>query len=516
MISNAMKPLFYYIIAIMLFLTVETNGQSSSNSLDIEITLETDSMSKANLLDTISKVANVFFSYNPELIKADQLVKIKLKNTLISSVLLQLIDTKTVGFSALDNQIILYPNETKKDSTEKKPLYKIIKGSVSDVKKEESISFCNIAIVGKAIGTMSNLDGNFTIKIPEENFNDTLRFSCVGFLVQDLPIASIDTSVTIQVQLDKRIYKLNTINVVHYDASEILAHFYDNIVKNYESHYTLFTTFYREIVQENSAYTDISEAVLKVVKAPYNRGVMDDHVKFIKGRKSSDTQAYDDIKFKLKGGPYYITKLDVVKNNESFINPEFNHLYVYEYEKKTVIDGRETYVLSFSPINNLRDILYEGFLYIDCQTWALSRVEFSYTRQGLKEARRLMIEKEPREYKAIPAELTYMVQYKLINDKWYLQNARSLMQIKLYNREKKQKTKFKSISEILTTNIERGDFQRFSRSEIFKPSEFFTEKIVSYDKDLWDDYNTIQPEDELNEAIKNFDNHDLIITEKPE
>src|SRR5574344_496050 len=180
-----MKPLFYYIIAIMLFLTVETNGQSSSNSLDIEITLETNSMSKANLLDTISKVANVFFSYNPELIKADQLVKIKLENTRISSVLLQLIDTKTVGFSSLDNQIILYPNETKKDSTEKKPLYKIIKGSVSDVKKEESISFCNIAIVGKAIGTMSNLDGNFTIKIPEENFNDTLRFSCVGFLVQD-------------------------------------------------------------------------------------------------------------------------------------------------------------------------------------------------------------------------------------------------------------------------------------------------------------------------------------------
>jgi len=73
-----MKPLFYYMIAIMLFLTVETNGQSSSNSLDIEITLETDSMSKANLLDTISKVANVFFSYNPELIEADRLVKLKL------------------------------------------------------------------------------------------------------------------------------------------------------------------------------------------------------------------------------------------------------------------------------------------------------------------------------------------------------------------------------------------------------------------------------------------------------
>lgn len=511
-----MKPLFYYIIVIALLLTVNANGQDSSNSLDIEITLNTDSISKADLLDTIGKVANVFFSYNPELIEADHLVKPELKSTKISSILIQIIDLEKVGFSSLDNQIILFPTTTVKDSTEKKPVFKIIKGAVTDMKNEESVPFCNIAIVGKAIGTMSNLDGNFTIKIPEENFNDTLRFSCLGFLVQDWPIVTINTDEKIEIQLDKRIYTLKTINVVHYDVSEILTNFYNNISVNYENKYTLLTTFYREIVQENSAYTDISEAVLKVVKAPYSNVVKDDLVKFIKGRKSSNTQPYDEIRFRLKGGPYYITKLDVVKNNESFINPEFRHLYVYEYEKKTLIDGRETYIISFLPISNLRDILYEGYLYIDCQSWALSRIEFSYTRQGLKEARRLMIEKEPKEYKAIPTELTYTVQYKLVDNKWYLLGARSLMQIKLNNREKKQKTKFKSISEMQTTNIEKGDFQRFSRSEIFKPSEFFTEKIVDYDKDFWDDYNIIQPEDDLNDALKDFENHDLIITEKPQ
>jgi hypothetical protein len=126
----------------------------------------------------------------------------------------------------------------------------------------------------------------------------------------------------------------------------------------------------------------------------------------------------------------------------------------------------------------------------------------------------MMIEKEPKEFKAIPSELAYTVQYGLYEGKWYLLNAQSSMQIKLINREKKQKTKFNSTSEILITDIEKGDFQRFSRNEIFKPSEFFTEKIVTYDQGFWENYNVIEPEEELEHAIKNFENHDMIITNK--
>jgi|WetSurMetagenome_2_1015567.scaffolds.fasta_scaffold61550_2 hypothetical protein len=513
LISTAMKTCHFIIAAFLLLLAVHSKGQQGINPLEIEITLETDSLTKAALLDSISSKTNVHFSYNPELLGAREKVKISNEKTTIFSILKNITNPEALGFHSLDNQIILYP--LKSDENEEKTVVKnqfiIIRGKVTDQKKEEPIPFCNIAIIGKAVGTISNNDGNFSIKIPLKYQSDTLRFSCLGFLPFDIPIANISDSL-LSVELAKTVYYLKTVDIVLYHPALVLQNFFENIDKNYNDKYTLFTTFYREIIQENSNYTDVSEAVLKVLKAPYSNEFNDDVVKFIKGRKSSNVQPFDEIKFRLKGGPYYITKLDVIKNQESFINPEFIHLYTYEFKNRTLIDGRATIVISFTPIYNLRDLLYEGLLYFDIETWALSRIEFNYTKQGLQEARRLMIEKEPKGCKAIPTELSYQVQYSLIDQKWYLHSARSLMQIKILNREKKQKTKFRSISEILTTNIEVGNLQHFNRKEIFSPNEFFTEKINGYDKEFWEDYNVIEPEEELNNALKNFEDHDLIIT----
>lgn len=508
-----MKLFRIYMSIVLLLLFAEVKGQSDSNKLDFTITIESDSITKAELLDSISAIADVYFSYNPVLLEADKLIKPKYVNATIFSVILDIIDQNKLGFHALDNQIILYPLKIEKEEAEQKPVFKTIRGSVSDVKNEEPIPFCNISILGKGKGTISNQNGNFSFKIPEELFKDTLRFSCIGYTPYDIPIKNVGDSI-LSIILDKTVYNLSSVNVVYYDPKDVLDKFFEKMYSNYEKDYTLLTSFYRETVKENSSYTDVSEAVLNILKAPYNNGFKDDLVKFVKGRKSSDVQPFDDIKFRLKGGPYYITKLDVVKNEESFINREFSHLYVYNYEKRTLIAGRPVVIISFTPIYNLRDILYEGVLYFDIETWALARVEFNYTKQGLKEARRMMIEKEPKEFKAIPSELAYTVQYGLYEGKWYLLSAQSSMQIKLINREKKQKTKFNSTSEILITDIEKGDFQRFSRNEIFKPSEFFTEKIVSYDQGFWENYNVIEPEEELEHAIKNFENHDMIITNK--
>ncbi len=508
-----MKHLYHYIIVILIILSIKSNGQSGGSVLEKFISLETDSITKADLLDSISNIADVYFSYNPQLLEADNLVKTEIKNRTIFSILYEIINPEVLGFHALDNQIILYPIKIEKDTLDAVIKQKVITGIVKDVKNEEPVEFCNIALMGKGKGTISNQDGEYIIKIPEEFFNDTLRFSCLGFFPYDVPICEIKDDV-LNIELEKTVYNISTVDVKYYDPIEILNQFIDRMYNNYEKEYTLFTTFYRETVKENSSYTDVSEAVLNLLKAPYNNGFKDDLVKFVKGRKSSNVQAFDDIRFRLKGGPYYITKLDVVKNNESFINKEFLHLYIFNYERKTLIDGRPTVVVSFYPIYNLRDILYEGLLYFDIKTWALSRVEFNYTKQGLKEARRMMIEKEPKEFKAVPAELSYVVEYKLYEGKWYLFSAQSTMQIKLYNKEKKQKTMFESVAEILVTDIEKGDFQRFSRNEIFKPSEFFTEKIDSYDTGFWENYNVIQPEEELEHAIKNFDNHDMIFTNK--
>lgn len=487
-----------------------SNAQSGNNTLNKEITFHADSISKSSLLDSLTKLYNLHFSYSPELLASEQKVSLNLVRQPLYSVLKQIINPELVDYKALDNQIIFFPIQSD-ESAEIIVPYKTLTGCVREGKKERPIPYCNIGIVGKAIGTMTNIDGDFVIKIPQELWSDTLIFSCMGFDAQYYPVAEIESS-KLNVELWQRNFQLKPVDIIQYNPELVLEYFDKNISKNYDKEFSLFTTFYREMIKENEVYTDISEAVLQVMKAPYAAQSQNDHVKFLKGRKGAELKPLNDIRFRLKGGPYYITKLDIIKNQESFINPEFRHLYEYEFERKVLIDDREAAVISFSPIYSVRDILYEGKLFVDIETWAISRIEFQYTKQGLKEARHSLIQKEPKHCKAIPTELKYSVQYKLIDNKWYLFSAQSSLKVKINNREQKERTKFQSVAEILTTNIEKGDFQHFTKQEIFRSNEIFTDKIVSYDKLFWENYNVIQPEEELINALKNFENQNLVIT----
>lgn len=489
-----------------------TKAQSGNRTLNMNVTVHTDSITKSALLDSLSQKYNLHFSYNPVLLGAGEMVQIELKNEPLFTVLSKLVDPQLLNFKAFDNQIVFFPVQDLHKDTQL-PSFKVIKGTVYSDKKMETVPYCNISIVGKALGTMSNGNGEFAFKIPENLWNDTLGFSCLGYEMLFYPLSFFSDSAT-NIVLNPKNYALRAVDVIRYDPEKVLNEIEANRFKNYETDYTLLTTFYRELTLENNEFTDISEAVLEVMKSPYSNEIKDDHVKFLKGRKGAEVKPFNDVKFKMMGGPYYITKLDVIKNNESFVNPEFWHLYQYEFEGITLIENRESIILSFRPISNMRDILFDGKLYIDVETWGIARVEFEYTKQGIKAARSMLIQKEPKKCEAVPTSLDYIIQYKYIGQKWYLLSARSSIQVKLNSKEKKQKTKFHNISEILTTNIEKGDLEQFSRKEIFRSNEVFTDKIVSYDKAFWENYNVIKPEEKLVKALKNFDDQNLIITYK--
>lgn len=505
-----MKLFRLNILAVLLLLALASKGQLGSNVLNRLISFDADSITKTTFLDSIALVYNIHFSYNPDLLEADQLISIHANNQPLFTILKSITNLEILDFKALENQVIFFPVIAEESAKIIKPIIKAM-GVVYTDRNQETIPYCNIGIKNKALGSITNMNGEFTVLIPEKYINDTLCFSAIGYEVQYLAIKQIPAD-SLQIVLPRKIYHLKSIDIVRYNPLAVLDSVYSKINNNYENEHTLLTTFYRELIKENEEFTDVSEAVLQVLKAPYKRSIADDKVKFLKGRKGTVVKPLNDIRFRLKGGPYYITKLDVVKNHESFINEEFKHLYSYQFEKVIKMDDRETIVLNFSPINNLKDILFEGTIYIDRLTWAVARTDFQYTRQGLKEARRTLIQKEPKHSKAIPTQLEYSVKYKMIQGKWYVHNARSSMKIKINNREEKVRTKFHSIAELLTTNIEKGKFDNFTRQEIFKSNEIFTDKIVSYDEDFWKSYNVITPEQDLIDALKTFDNQNLVIT----
>lgn len=505
-----MNRIRLHIVLLGLLLANVVCGQSSSEALNQLITFNANSISKASLLDSLSVRYKLHFSYNPELVDAEHRVDCDFMNVPLYQALNNIVDRDFVDFKAIENQIIFFPIQ-EDESAEILLPFKVIRGKIIDVKKSEAIPYCNIGIVGKAMGTMSNGSGEFVVKVPQNYFADTLIFSCMGFEANYLPIHELNDD-ALTIQLKKKTYRLQAINVVRYDPEQVLNFVDEKLSINYDSDYSLFTTFYREVVKENGEFTDVSEAVLQVMKAPYSNSFKKDHVKFLKGRKGAVEHPLSDIRFRLQGGPYFIMRIDVVKNKESFLNPEFRHLYDYKFEGMKLIDDREAVVLSFAPMATLRDILFKGKIYVDIHTWGISRIEFEYTKQGLKDTRHSLIQKTPRNCRAIPTNLGYQVQYKLVNGKWYMFSAMSDMKVKIVDRKRRQKTEFKSMAEILTTNIEKGDFRHFTKQEIFRSNEIFTDKIVSYDQLFWKNYNLIRPEKRLTEALKNFDNQNLVIT----
>ncbi len=69
-----------------------------------------------------------------------------------------------------------------------------MKGSIVDQKSKLGLSYVSIGILNKPIGTLSDSSGNFSFEINEENLNDTLQISLVGYSTQRMLARDIQGS----------------------------------------------------------------------------------------------------------------------------------------------------------------------------------------------------------------------------------------------------------------------------------------------------------------------------------
>ena len=65
---------------------------------------------------------------------------------------------------------------------------KTIVGKVLNKTTHEPIPFANIGVVNSNVGTISNMDGSFSILIPQRLIHDSLFFTSLGFYKQGLAV----------------------------------------------------------------------------------------------------------------------------------------------------------------------------------------------------------------------------------------------------------------------------------------------------------------------------------------
>ncbi len=419
-------------------------------------------------------------------------MKTKVFFTVIASALLLLI-------SAGDLSAASAPGKPKKDQQQ----VVIIRGRVTDAETNLPLVFAGIAVQGSNVSTVTNLDGEFTLKISGDE-TGKIEFSYIGYKNRVMAIDEMKTNGQRNViEMETALIPIKEIIVKPLVPEDIMQQVIERFDENYPAIPNDMTGFYRETIRKNRSYISIGEAVVEVFKAPYQNDIRFDAVRIYKGRKSNDVEKMDTVLFKLQGGPTTTLYLDVVKNPETFLTREALSQYELELSSLVVIDDRTNYVINFYQKPSISTPLYQGRMFIDIETYAVAQVEFAFNLENKDLAASMFIRKKPLGMQVTPEVTSYMVRYREVNGKWYFTHSRAEVKFKVDWKKKLFNTNYTTMSELAITDRTEEDVVKFTSKERIKPTDFFTEEVAAFaDPDFWGDYNVIEPDQSIEAAIR--------------
>ena len=379
-----------------------------------------------------------------------------------------------------------------------------VKGKVIDAETRNPLVFATVAVMESNVAIVTNIDGEFTLKIGETVTSKNLEVTFLGYKNKIIPIADLkDNGEKNVIELESAPIPIKEIVVKPLDPYEIVKKAIRNIGKNYEDVPNLMTAFYRETIRKNRTYVSIGEAVVEIFKAPYFSDGRFDGARIYKGRKSSDVQKMDTVLFKLQGGPVSVLQLDIAKNTESVLTTEAMDYYNYSISGVIEIDDKPHYVIDFIQKPSVDIPLFMGSLYINIETFGITEVEFGFNLEDKEAAASIFIRKKPVGMKVIPEIATYRTKYREQNGKLHFVYSRAEVKFKVDWTKKLFNTYYTTMSEIAVTDRTDQEVIKFTGKEKIKYSDVFTEKVSAFaDQEFWGDYNVIEPDQSIESAIR--------------
>lgn len=379
--------------------------------------------------------------------------------------------------------------------------YITVSGVVKDKQTNKKLVSVNVSIPQTTIGTVTNADGYFSIKVKDSLLAKKLEFSHIGYANLLYPIGEKDVE-NAEIFLLPNANVLAEVTVMGGDARGIVEEAIEKIAMNYPAKENLLTGFYREVIQKRKRYINISEAVVHIFKAPYTRGFEHDRVQVFKGRKLLSQKAGDTLVVKLEGGPNLSLYIDLIKNQELLLDKAEMENYSFRYGEPVMIDNRPHHQVNFQPRLLLPYALYYGSLYIDKETMTITRAEFNLSMDDRSKATQAMLRKKPFGLRFKPEQMTFLVAYKQHDGCSYLNYVRNEVRFKCDWKCRLFSTSYTVFSEMVVTERKEDDFSRISYKDSFKSGHSLSDKVGSfYDEDFWGGYNIIEPTESLENAV---------------
>ena len=381
-----------------------------------------------------------------------------------------------------------------------------IEGEILDKVTGEPVINAHVGVKGGSIGTISNLEGKFVLKLPLTYKEDTLHISHVGYQQYKASITTV-TDGQVQVHLEPSATMLKEVKVTPLKPTEIILEAVKAIPANYPKTASMMKAFYRETIRDESELISLAEGIIDIYKSPYGSPEQD-QMKLVKGRK-----AQDPVKIKIldnltiSGG----LQVDFVKHGISFLYEQYFKYFNYELID-IVSDGEDRfYVIEFDPKRRKKDrAQLKGKIFIEVESMAFKAVEYELVSEAISKVdKKTSDEKSDMKKTGVDVETLSsktFVGYKKMGDKWYLHRAHSTYTVHVTRQKENMEGDVTYQSNLIITAINNKNPTRFPNDKVLVTygKDFGEQMQKEYIEDAWNNDNYLKLEEGAEKEIEDF------------
>ncbi len=446
--------------------------------LNKKIDINVNNTSVSAMLSQIETEADVSFTYNSMLILNKKRVTLAQNDITVLNVLNFVFNPNEYEFTEVGQNIIIKPKLIAPKETNL-----LLSGKIIDSHTKMPLPFAHISLNNNKIGCISNNSGVFSFQVPASFKSDTVTVSYLGYEKNKYIITKTDTNLSFQLQ--PLSYQINPVSVYGIEPIELLKNAQTQKLSNYTENKGYFKAFYTEMYYNDTVLTNKAEAFLEIYKGGLNNNLKSDQIKLIEGRKLS-LKEQPKITLLLKGGPYNYLTLDVSKNSLDFLQKHNFKNYTYDLDGSTLLNNRESYVINFKPKKAVSGIAHSGTIYIDKESNAISKIQFSIQNQlnqklstegySVKDNSRFVVEY---------LKMVYEINYAYINGQWYFHDAGGEEIRKIVNKTTGRITYITSLAQLVMIEKLPNTSSGYKTGLMLRNDRIFMNQIKSYNPEFW-------------------------------
>lgn len=201
-----MKLSLFFALVVSLQLSAVTTWSQNE-----KLTLKMENASIVEVLQSIEHQTGLSFFYQDEQLTTTEPVNVDVQEESVVKVLSEILSKSNLDFRIVDKHVVIFPFSNKEyPNPVNQQSEVLIRGQVTDI-NGNPIPGVTVQVKGTQLGTITDINGNYTIRIPEDT--QILVFSFIGMKTQEI---AVNGNRQINVTMRESVVGLDEVVVIGY------------------------------------------------------------------------------------------------------------------------------------------------------------------------------------------------------------------------------------------------------------------------------------------------------------